>query len=247
MKEVVGDRPIAGARRLALLALLAWFGAAAGAGALGLVNQPGRPPLALLLFLAVPALGFATAYKTSASFRAFTETIPLAVLVGSHLWRFVGLGFVLAWRAGALPAGFGIPEGFGDVLAAAGALALLPSIRRGRTPRGWLLAWNTFGLIDLLSAIAVGVLYSQGPLGLLGTPSSNTALMVTFPVSLIPTFFVPLFLLVHVLTFQRIPPSGVESMLYTNALHGPSPETGISGRRVSRDGAGSRANADFPG
>lgn len=28
--------------------------------------------------------------------------------------------------------------------------------------------------------------------------------MVTFPVSLIPTFFVPLFLLLHALTFKRI-------------------------------------------
>jgi hypothetical protein len=28
--------------------------------------------------------------------------------------------------------------------------------------------------------------------------------MVTFPVSLIPTFFVPLFLLVHLLLFRRL-------------------------------------------
>jgi hypothetical protein len=28
--------------------------------------------------------------------------------------------------------------------------------------------------------------------------------MVTFPVSLIPTFFVPLFMLVHALIFQRL-------------------------------------------
>jgi len=204
MRDDADDRRIRVARTLTILSVAAWFAAAFVAGALGIVNEPGRPPLVLLAFLALPILGFVIAYLTSASFRAFTDTLPLALLVGSHLWRFVGLGFVIAWLAGALPAGFGIPEGLGDIIAASGALALLPPVRRGTAPRGWLLAWNTFGFIDLLSAIVVGVLFSQSTVGVLSTATSNTALMVTFPVSLIPTFFVPLFLLVHALTFKRI-------------------------------------------
>ncbi|MGE5277085.1 MAG: hypothetical protein ACM3SU_08830 [Acidobacteriota bacterium] len=204
MKDETGAEKVRTARRLAILAVIAWFAAAVAAGVSGIVNVPGRPPLALAGLLAIPIVGFVTAYRTSASFRAFTETIPLALLVGSHVWRFVGLGFVLAWAAGALPAGFGIPEGFGDIIAATGALLLLPAVRRGTASRGWLLAWNAFGFLDLVSAITVGILYSEGPAGILGTPTSNTALMVTFPVSLIPTFFVPLFLLAHALTFRRL-------------------------------------------
>jgi hypothetical protein len=50
----------------------------------------------------------------------------------------------------------------------------------------------------------MGVLYSNGPLGLLSAGTVTTQLMVTFPVSLIPTFFVPLFLLLHALTFKKI-------------------------------------------
>lgn len=202
-EEVAGLGAL-GARRWTVLAVGVWFAAAFLAGALGLVNQPGRPPLVLAGFLAVPILGFVAAYLASPRFRAFTETIPLALLVGSHLWRFVGIGFVIGWLAGALPAGFGVPEGFGDAIAAAGALLLLPRILGGVASRGWLLAWNTFGFVDLLSAITVGLLYSESAVGVLHTATSNTALMVTFPVSLIPTFFVPLFLLVHALTFRRI-------------------------------------------
>src|SRR6266540_431066 len=111
---------------------------------------------------------------------------------------------VIAWLAGALPAGFGIPEGFGDIIAAAGALILLPRVRKGTASRGWLLAWNAFGFLDLLSAIAVGLGFSESAVGLLHTATASTKLMVTFPVSLIPTFFVPLFLLVHALTFRRV-------------------------------------------
>ena len=45
--------------------------------------------------------------------------------------------------------------------------------------------------------------------------------MVTFPVSLIPTFFVPLFMLVHVLTFLADRP------------HGAVMKTGVPRFRVS--------------
>lgn len=204
MKDIVSNGRIATARRVAILAIGVWFVAAVIAGVLGVVNEPGRPPLVLLSFFVLPIAGFVAAYWASPSFRAFTETIPLALLVGSHLWRFVGVGFVIGWLTGALPAGFGIPEGFGDIITALGALLLLPRVRKGTASRGWLLAWNTFGTIDLLSAITVGLLYSQSKLGVLSTASSSTVLLVTFPVSIIPTFFVPLFLLVHALTFKRI-------------------------------------------
>jgi hypothetical protein len=202
--EEVRRSRVAPARNLTILAVGAWFLAALLAGALGAVNQPGQPPLVLAGFLGVPILGFVAAYAASPAFRAFTETIPLSLLVGSHLWRFVGLGFVVAAFTGALPFGFGIPEGVGDVLAALGAAMLLPMIRRGTASRGWLLTWNIFGFVDLLSAITVGLLFSESALGFWHTATSNTTLMVTFPVSLIPTFFVPLFLLVHLLTFRRI-------------------------------------------
>lgn len=192
------------AQTLTILALVGWFAAAGIAGAMGIINEPNRPPLVLLGFIAVPIVGFTLAYIGSASFRAFADGLSLPLLVGSHLWRFVGLGFVIAWLYGSLPAGFGIPEGFGDIIAASGALALLPALRKGTAARGWLLAWNVWGFVDLVSAITMGVLYSNGPLGLLSAGTVTTRLMVTFPVSLIPTFFVPLFLLLHTLTFKKI-------------------------------------------
>ncbi len=186
-----------------VIALLIWLAAAIAVGATRIVNQAGEPPLILFGFVALPiALGVAV-YGVSATFRAWTERLSLTWLVGLHIWRFVGLGFVLAWFVGALPGGFGIPEGLGDVAAAAGALALLPSLRRGSVSRRWLLIWNTFGLIDLLSALTMGVLYSNTNLGVLSNGGVTTELMVTFPVSLIPTFLVPLFILLHLLTFAR--------------------------------------------
>jgi hypothetical protein len=49
-----------------------------------------------------------------------------------------------------------------------------------------------------------GVRRPESAVGWPGTAASNTTAMVTFPVSLILTFFVPLFVLAHTLTFRRI-------------------------------------------
>ncbi len=215
MNERMPDQQIARGRRVTVSAIAAWFVAACICGILGIIDSPGHPPIALGGFIGLPVLGFVAAYRISPSIRAFAASLSFPLLVGSHLWRFVGLGFVIAWLEGALPAGFAIPEGFGDIIAALGALLLLPTLRKGRVPRGLLLAWNTWGFLDLISAIVMGVLYSNSTLGILSRGTATTRLMVTFPVSLIPTFFVPLFLLLHALTFKRlargVPTSGTKT------------------------------------
>jgi hypothetical protein len=203
-RERVDAKSLGVARALMFAAVAVWFAVAFVVGLLDRVNQPGRPPTVLLCFLAIPMLTLILAYLTSASFRAAADSLPLSFLVGSHLWRFVGVGFVIGALEGVLPMGFGIPEGLGDIIAALGALLLLPMIRKGTAPRGWLLAWNVFGLVDLLSAITMGLLYSESALGVLSPGTPTTRLLVTFPVSLIPTFFVPLFILLHLLTFKKL-------------------------------------------
>ncbi|MCI0416636.1 hypothetical protein L0222_28030 [bacterium] len=195
---------IARARLFTVVAVIAWFSAAFICGAFGKVNEPGRPPLVVGAFITLPILGFSVAYLVSNAFRAFTESLSLTLIVSSHLWRFVGLGFIIAWLKGALPGGFAIPEGLGDIIAALGALLLLPKLRKSTVSHGWLLVWNSFGFIDLVSAIVMGILYSNSAFGILSRGTVTTELMVTFPVSLIPTFFVPLFILLHALTFKKI-------------------------------------------
>jgi len=118
------------------------------------------------------------------------------------VWRYVGLGFVIAYFLGKLPPQFAFPEGLGDVLAAVFALPLARALYRGKPVRKFFIAWNIYGVADLISAITMGVLYSQGSFGILRTGVS-TALMTTFSINLIPTFFVPLFIMLHILALIR--------------------------------------------
>ena len=182
-----------------------WFLAAFFGGIRGIFNQPGTPPTMIGMFLLVPIGGFAIAYSTSEQLRHALDSIPLSLITIAHTWRFVGLGFVLGAVAGVLPPQFGYPEGIGDIIAAALCLPLARALRKSEQPRRLrtaFIAWNVFGLIDLLSAITMGILYSPSAFGVLRTGVS-TELMTRFPVNMIPAFFLPLFILLHVLALKR--------------------------------------------
>lgn len=195
----------AAVRRALWAAIAIWFLAALAGGALELLDTHGGPPLGVGAFLVVPLAGFVAAYFASARLRAALRALPLWALTLAHAWRFVGLGFVIAGVSGALPPQFGWPEGLGDVAAAAGALPLAAALALGARGRGLgrlFVAWNVFGLVDLLSAISVGILYSPSSFGVLRAGVSTRPL-TQFPVHLIPTFFVPLFILTHLLALSR--------------------------------------------
>jgi hypothetical protein len=168
------------ARLLTILAIGAWFTAAVWGGLHGIFNHPDMPPVALGAFILVPITGFLLAYTLSAAFRTFAQHIDMRLLVGSHIWRFVGVGFVIGWLTGNLPAQFGVPEGLFDIIAAAGATILLVPLSRGEFPRRWLFVWNVFGVLDLISAITVGALYSNGTLGILSAGTVTTQVMTVF-------------------------------------------------------------------
>lgn len=182
-----------------------WFIAALIGGVMDLFNQPGVPPVPLGVILLVPIGGFILAYAVSSQLRHALDQIPLWLITIAHVWRLVGLGFVIGTLMHVLPPQFGYPEGFGDVVAALFCVPLALAIRsNSHSPklRTAFVVWNVYGLIDLVSAISMGILYSNGPLGVLRSDVS-TAPMVTFPVNLIPTFFVPLFILLHLLSLRR--------------------------------------------
>lgn len=189
-------------RNFAIQAILLWFLGALIAGWFGLFVQSDAPPTYLGAFIILPIAVFTALYLSNREFRVFAYSIDLSLIVGAHLWRYVGIGFLIAFLFGRLPAQFAIPEGLGDIIAAVFALPLALALRRNKAVRGYFIAWNIFGLVDLVSAITMGVLYSEGPFGILRTEVS-TALMTTFPVNLIPAFFVPLFIMLHVLALVR--------------------------------------------
>ncbi|MGH7565476.1 MAG: hypothetical protein ACREK2_01475 [Gemmatimonadota bacterium] len=173
--------------------LLAWGGLALVAGAAGMVASSPIPPPAILGGLTAAGL---VAYRVSRRLRAWVRAVPLAALVAIHLVRFVGAWFIVLYRRGELPFAFAVPGGWGDILAAATAAALLIGAipARTRARRSAVLTWNALGLFDILFVVTTAArLYLADP--------SQLAPLTRLPLSLLPTFFVPLVVLSHLRIF----------------------------------------------
>ena len=68
----------------------------------------------------------------------------------------------------------------------------------------WVFAWNTFGMLDLIVAVALGFISRDGsPLQLIHG-GAGTAAMLTLPWALVPAVLVPFFLIAHSIIFVRL-------------------------------------------
>ncbi len=182
-----------------------WFAFALWMGAEGRYQaSPKSPPLALGLTLALPVLFFVLTYSRHGSFWRFCQSLDLRFVVAAHLWRIMAIDFVLCTVEGRLPAGFGLPAGIGDIITGIAAVSLAFGISQGKFGlRKKFVAWNVFGLFDLILAVSLGIMHSPGPAGILAGSGPTTLLMSELPRSLIPTFLVPLFMLLHLLALAR--------------------------------------------
>lgn len=142
---------------------------------------PSRIPVALFATL---ALGYLI--LLSRTFRAIVAGIPQHWLIGIQTFRILGGVFLIRYFEGQLPGVFAIPAGVGDILT--GVLAPLVAywwFVGKRYARGAAIAWNLFGMADLIDAVAIGALTGSGGGG------------IVFPIVLIPIYGVPRAFLIH--------------------------------------------------
>lgn len=157
------------------------------------------------LAVAVPIVLMWLALVRLPGLRAGMERAPLAVLVGLHVVRVLGVSFLVLHASNRLPAPFAPVAGWGDIVAGAAAVPVAWMVYRQAA--GWrpmLIAWNLFGLADLVAAIGLGVLSAPGPVRLIFA-EPGTGLMSTLPWLLIPGFVVPLLVISHLAIFYRLP------------------------------------------
>ena len=183
-----------------------WFGTVFVLGANGAyVASEGSQPVVMLLGLLIPLGGFLLAYAALGGFRQFILGLDIRPLILLHTWRMVGLGFIALYYHDVLPALFVFPAGLGDAAAAAWATILVVALYGAGKSIGkkWLRRWNLFGFLDLVIAVSLGMTVGGGPAALVPESMAASA-MVQFPLVLIPGFFVPFFLLTHLIVFFHL-------------------------------------------
>lgn len=173
-----------------------WFVIALSTSALHVYRTSGSP-IPLGLGTLMPVVLFMAWFAASAGFRHFIMSLNPRILTMIHSWRVAGFVFLILASYGILPILFALPAGCGDI--AIGATAWLvavnfavPEHRRKFT------LWQALGIADLVIAVSLGTIVPFiDPRGI------PTAAMTVLPLSLIPTFAVPLLLILHVICIAQ--------------------------------------------
>jgi hypothetical protein len=186
--------------------LLAWFGAALALSIAGKFDvASGVPPLSVLLAITVPL----TLYVIDRSFWHGALLDGIHRLEGStaiflQTERVLGVVFLVEYAKGHLPAGFALPAGLGDIAVGLAAPWVAHSLLT-KKPYAITAArlWNYLGIFDLVLAVTMGVTHGNPPLGIFAGDISTRA-VTQYPLSLIPTWAVPLALMLHFRSLQSL-------------------------------------------
>jgi hypothetical protein len=189
--------------------LAVWLALVFVLGAAGaFVTPKGQPPLRIVIAVTTPVVVFLVAFLVFGGFRAYVLDLDLRLATAIQAWRAAGLGFVALYAYGILPGFFAWPAGLGDIaIGVTAPWVLLALLRRpGFATSSLFVAWNLFGIADLVVAVGSGGLGS-----LLAAGEITTAPMARLPLILIPAFLVPLFIMLHLASLFQVRRSAAAS------------------------------------
>jgi hypothetical protein len=175
--------------------------------ALASVPRLGPFPGALFGIL-LPVIAVAGLIVFLPAVRTIVMQANVPLLVALHTTRIAGGLFIPLHAAGRLSDPFASIAGWGDLLAA--TLAVPTAIIAWRARPGWekwVFGWNVIGFLDFISAVTLGVLSQPGSPLRMFSDAPGTALLGELPWRFIPSYFVPLYLMIHIALFVRLWPA----------------------------------------
>jgi hypothetical protein len=174
-----------------------------------LASVPRLGPLPGALFgILLPVITVAGLIVFLPAMRAIVMQANVPLLVVLHTTRIAGGLFIPLQAAGRLSDPFASIAGWGDLLAA--TLAVPAAIIAWRARPGWerwVFGWNVIGFLDFISAVTLGVLSQPGSPLRMFFDTPGTALLGELPWRFIPSYFVPLYLMIHIALFVRLWPA----------------------------------------
>jgi hypothetical protein len=141
-------------------------------------------PLIPIALVATLLLGYLL--LLSPAFSRIVAAVPQHWLIGIQAFRILGSVWLVRYFMGHLPGLFALPAGIGDVTTGLLAPFVAYAWYSGKPyARSAAIAWNLFGMADLVNAVVLGTLTNGGAGG------------IVFPLVLIPAYGVPRAFLIH--------------------------------------------------
>ena len=187
------------------VALIAWLAVAQHLGSANTYFATTETSVpTVLLGLMIPLIVATIGFWGSGNISSLVSAIPLHWIVAAQIYRVGGGIFLVLWADGRLPWQFALPAGIGDVTTGCFAVvvaALLAQKAVGARRAAY--GWSFFGIADLVVAITMGAMTSPGRPHLFAFEAPNL-LITSYPLVMIPTFAVPLALMLHGLVLWRL-------------------------------------------
>jgi hypothetical protein len=178
--------------------IFVWFLFSLTASALHIFRtEPDQPPIPLGLAVLIPIGIFAIWAAVSQPFRQFLLSLNPRMLTIVQAWRIAGFVFLVLYTYDILPGQLALPAGWGDIAIGATAPLVALKLTNPNHQKGFIL-WQLLGITDLVNAVGMGVAARFiNPHGI------ATSAMTVLPMSLIPTFAVPLFMILHFISIAQ--------------------------------------------
>jgi hypothetical protein len=178
--------------------IFVWFLFSLAASALHLfTTSPGQPPLPVGLAVLIPIGIFVAWAAASQPFRQFLLSLDPRTLTIVQSWRIAGFAFLVLYAYSILPGEFALPAGWGDIAIGATAPLVALNLANPRHKKSFIF-WQLLGITDLITAVGTGVTAQ-----LMHPHGIATTAMTVLPMSLIPTFAVPLFMMLHFISIAQ--------------------------------------------
>lgn len=129
-------------------------------------------------------------------FKILLRSITLESLITIHVFRILGIFFILLYYYQLLPAKFAFFAGMGDIITAILALPVAKMVSKGHSWwKAAVYAWSIFGIMDIIDLLVIAV--TTGANG-------NLREMTVFPFVWFPAFAPATILFLHTAVFRKL-------------------------------------------
>lgn len=167
------------------------------------IFQVNTLPPKILIFTGIPLtlFYFAFVFRTKL-FWKILENVKLSSLVKIHVFRLVGIFFIIGWYYGILPKSFALIGGIGDLFAAVTAIFVARLIeKKSKNYKTITLIWNIIGFWDIVSVITSAIYITKQAID---NNTQGILEMTIFPFCLIPAFAPATIIFIHICIFKKL-------------------------------------------
>jgi hypothetical protein len=160
------------------------------------------PPLVLIYCTFPLAFFLFTVVIKLETYNSFLKNVLLQNLVRVHIFRLLGVFFILLAFHDALPKPFALIAGLGDMITAISSIFVAKAIENKKPyAKKLTYIWNTFGALDIVFTAVMSLILTKISID---TGSMGVDTLAKFPFCFIPAFAPPTIIFLHFSVYKKL-------------------------------------------